>query len=787
MGRIKYIIVLLLFSVNYGFGQVFEGYITDPSGVPVNASTVYIPEKRQGLICNSEGRFRIVLDQGSYTLQCSFPGYRDSTYIVDIEDTETIKREFILIKDSLHTENNAQADRIIENCRIKSPYYFAAAKWYETRAYQKGELVLKNVHTLINKAALKLSNFDISELKDKQALQETIIETEYFYPNSYKINDIASIGSIPDELIKKGITMIQRGSVYSGRIGFFISPLAANSSDFYRFRYKGYYISGNSKYHLIEIEPKMKDPELVGGYLYIEDTTYSVHYAILNSNQQGVEMQTTIAYKKIQGDIFLPVTYYNEVLLETIGIKGDLKYYTSIEYKDISQDEVNEDIIYTDEEDINILPDRKDKAYWDINRLQPLVVDTIKQVPDSIYFSKDNIDLSKLLLGKLILGDYIVGDGAAPFSLRYNGLKMIFRDYNYVDGFWLGNKFDLKMKFQNKRTIEAYPYIYYITGRNRIVGGSDISYNYNRRRKGKLTLTFGSRSDDFNNLSMTRYQNYFASLVMGENYNFFYQRDFASVSNSIHIDKKVRVSTSFGVEKRSGLTNHTDFNLLGRNHIKPNMFPDDRFDRTYYSVGLSYSPRSNYSITEALDMYAKRITPVFNIEYQEGFSSWQRNNSKYRKLKGGMSHNIQLNYFNWIDYKIESGVFIGKDRGMHFTDYQHFGASDLLLNLSSIFDSFLLLDNYELQTNRYWVNLFLNYSGKYLILKWIPFLQGKPFTENLHIKTLFTPDVKSYIETGYSISFNRYFGIGVFNSFHNAKGKKIGVRFSLNLRSLSFF
>jgi hypothetical protein len=419
--------------------------------------------------------------------------------------------------------------------------------------------------------------------------------------------------------------------------------------------------------------------------------------------------------------------------------------------------------------------------------MQPLENDSVEYIPDSIRFSQEKLNPANHLIGKILVGDYIFGNESDNFSFKYNGVKMIFRDYNYVDGFWLGNRFELKAKLNKKKSIEAYPYIYYVTARNRILGGSNINYNYNPRRNGQLLFSFGSKSEDFNNLSLTRYQNYFASLFLGENYNFFYQRDFAMVSNNIHLNRKIKLLTSFGIEKRSGLSNHTEFNLFNRNRIKPNIFPDDRFDRTYYSIGLSYSPKSDYSITEALDMHAKKVTPVFNIEYQEGFSSWQTNNSKYQKLKGGISHNIQLDYFNFIDYKIESGVFLKRDRNMHFTDFQHFGASDLLLNLNSLFDSFVLLDNYELQTNRYWINLFLNYSGKYLFLKHIPVLQGKPFTENLHLKTLFTPDIKSYIEIGYSISFNRYFALGVFTSFHNAKAEKFGVRFSLNLRSLKFY
>lgn len=165
-------------------------------------------------------------------------------------------------------------------------------------------------------------------------------------------------------------------------------------------------------------------------------------------------------------------------------------------------------------------------------------------------------------------------------------------------------------------------------------------------------------------------------------------------------------------------------------------------------------------------------------------SSWQTNNSKYRKLEGGILYNMQVDHFNEIGLKLEGGVFLDNHDKIHFVDFQHFGASNMLLNLNSFFDSFLLLDNYELQTNKYWFNAFLNYSGKYFLLKRIPFLQRKDFTENIHLKTLFTPDIDLYGELGYSITFNRYIGVGAFMSFNNTEIEKIGFRFSLNLRSL---
>lgn len=765
-----------------------EGRVVDIEGNPMNAVCIYIPELKQGILSGKDGHFRIVTDKQNYTLQLKHPEYKMIQYNVSENEVE-----IVVIQDSLfadHSEPEAKsrskADSIIRKCMVKAPVYMNAVKQYKSYSYINGRLRLEDVHSIVDKIGHKLDNIFLSEYKDESMYHELYSKTEYFYPDTYKVFVCGHKGNIPQPFIEKGTMEMQNGSIYMDRFGKFISPLNMNTFSFYKFRYIGHYAEGGSVFHKIQVESKVKDPELFNGHLYIEDSTWAIAYAVLKSHSQGLEITTSISYNWLQEGVSMPVSYHNDITFSLIGTKGTINYYASIKYEHISDENVmpGSDGIRRSEITYDENAGKRDSVFWNKHRLQPLRAEQFVQIPDSVGLKR--VNLSKYWLGRALIGGYMIGSDSTRFSLKYNGVKFIFRDYNYVDGFWLGNKFDIKYKVNRKTDVEAYHYIYYATARKRILGGSDINYNYNRKRKGQLNLNFGSRTEDFNNLSLTRYQNYFASLFLGENYNFFYQRDFVSATNNIHLNKKIKASVSLLIEKRSGLYNHTDFNILGRNNIKPNIFPDDRFDRTAYAVKLLYSPRSNFSITEALDMHINKVTPVFNIEYQEGFSSWQTNNSKYQKLKGGITHNIQLDYFNWIDYKIESGVFLSKGKKMHFADYQHFGASDLLLNLNSLFDSFLLLDNYELQTNRYWINLFLNYSGKYVCLKYIPFLQGKPFTENIHLKTLFTPDIKSYVETGYSISFNRYFGIGVFTSFLNTKAKDVGIRFSLNLRSLDF-
>ena len=544
----------------------------------------------------------------------------------------------VIEKDSLYSDKSeiqSKADLIIKKCTANIPVYINAVKNYKSYNYIHGHLILEDVHSMIDKIGYKLDNIFLSEYKNKILFHELYNETEYIYPDIYKMTVSGYSGNIPDIFIQRGVLDIQKGSIYMDRFGIFISPLVPGASSFYHFKYIGYYNKGNSRYHKIQIKSKIEDTELLNGDLYIEDSTWAIVYAALKSNYQGLKITTSISYNYLPEGVSMPVSYHNDIIFSFIGTKGTASYDTSIKYDSISSRELiyDSDRISKSEMLYDKDASKRDSVFWSKYRLQPHNTESFVRIPDSVNLKK--VNLSKSWPGKALIGNYITGGDSTRFSLKYNGVKFIFRDYNYVDGFWLGDKFELKYKVNRKIDLEAYPYIYYTTARKRILGGSDINYNYNRKRKGQVNLNFESRSEDFNNLSLTRYQNYFASLFLGENYNFFYQRDFLSVRNNIHLNKKIKASASFLIEKRSGLSNHTDFNIPGRNSIKPNIFPNDRFDRTAYLVQLSYSPKSNYSITEALDMHLNKVTPVFNIEYQQGFSSWQTNNSKYQKLKGG--------------------------------------------------------------------------------------------------------------------------------------------------------
>lgn len=794
-------LILLFLSVDSPHAQNYKGIISNFDNDRIKGASIWIEEKKQGLVSNKDGIFQISLDTGNYTLLYSHPEYKEARYKIRINKDEILIDNIRLEEDTLNNiisekDSEQVASSIIGKAISKAPEYLGAFQSYEADSYIKGELELNEISSFIDKIGYKLENYRLSELRNRVISQEILNNIEYTYPDNYHITVKAISGNIPEDFSTRSAITFLTGSIYTDRFNGFISPLNQAAPDYYRYKYAGFYKKENYLLHKIKFESKIKDSELLNGYLYIVDNSWRISHSVLVSNRQGVTQTVHITHGNFQDDIYLPISFISDISFNIFGTGGEATYYTSIKYNKVSK-EKKPPAGFEEDTYENIHPSQiitfdkeaflKDEQYWDKLRTVPYTPKD--SVISSFQFKKENYNPSNFWIGKILFGDYLYDNENSKWSVRYSGVKEIFRDYNYVDGFWLGQKFIIRNQLSKNRSLEITPHIYYITGRNRLIGWGDFHYNYMPKRKAHLLLSVGSRSADFNSLSVTRYQNYFMSLFFGENYNFLYQKDYINIAHKFNPTKKIIVSASLGVEKRYGLYNHTDFTVFNRNHIKPNIYPNDRFDHTYYSLGLSYSPSSfsTSSVNFEIRELEKRSALVFHVEYKEGFSSWQKNNSKYRKLKGGFMHNIRLDYFNKVDYKIEAGGYLGSRKNMHFADYQHFGASDLLINLNSLFDSFLLSGNYDLQTNKYWINIFLNYSGKYFLIKRLPFLQGKPFYENIHIKTLITPENDLYNEFGYSLSLTRAFGIGTFVSFSNMQCRNIGVRFSFNIRSLGFY
>lgn len=791
---------LVLVSISLS-AQNFKGRIIDQAGEPLYGSSVYIKETSQGLICNEDGYYQTTLAPGKYEVEYKCLGFKSVERKINISDNDaviiniTLEPNPFTLKEITVSNQEDPAYPIMRKAIEKAPIYAGSAKSYLADVYIKGNVELLKISSLIDRFAKKEEGVKISDFKNKVFVQESFNEIEFTAPDKYKQTVKAFSSSIPDDFDSEDAMGITRSSLYNPKVGMNISPLNPSAFSYYKFRYEGFSEEDGMVINKIKIEPKMKDPILYEGYIYIVDGTWHIHSARVTSKIYGVRQDYTITYQELGENVYLPITYLSESEINILGNHALMNYYASLTYRDIV---INEDIVKELDEkkrqkrefeikrdtrystSSDSLATRRDSTYWANVRSIPLddreitsfvKKDSIQQHLDSVRKEHHNPKFSFFD----IFGGGQIGGDSTKVTIKYDGLFLAVPEYNFVDGLWLGQKFNIETKI-NKNRLEISPYIYYALSRKRLLGGGDINLSYAPMRLGKLNISTGSTSEDFNPNGIMRFNNATNSLIRGNNYNYYYQKDYISATNNIDISNGLKLITGFEIARRSGLSNNTDYTWGKRSKIKPNIYPDDRFDKTMYYLGIDYTPYAYYSVYNGRKTYERFTSPTFFLRYSEGFSGWQTNNSKYRKIRLGIAQNLKFNEFNRFDYFIEGGSFIGSKSNMHFADYEHFNTSNVLVNLKSPFTSFMLLDNYEASTNEYWISSILNYNSNYLLLKRLPFLQGKMFTESLHLKNLYTPDMKLYTEAGYSINLTRMLNIGAFVSFQKTKYQDFGIR-----------
>lgn len=807
MKHTKLLLIFLFSNVLVLGAQNFTGKVVDSNNQPIIGTTLFIKATNQGILCNEDGFYQANLAPGNYTIEYKCLGFKTEWREVHIRKGEKIELDVVLqenafeLKEVVFTQQEDPAYAIIRKAIAKAPLYANVVNSYTASAYIKGNGKITKVSKLVNRLAGKDDGLSLSDVKDQLFIQESYNEIEFTAPDTYKQTVKAFSSTMPDDMDPKESFGIMNGSIYKPKLDSYISPLNPKAFSYYRFRYEGFSEEEGRTVNKIKVISRVKDPMLLNGYIYIADDTWHVSQLELKSNVMGVKEAYNIIYQKIMDNVYLPITYAINVDFGVLGVEGVMDYFSSMKYQDLKIDEklasevpvekkkrrefeIKRDEKYKVESDS--LATKRDSLYWGQVRTIPLGLEELEsyEKKDSIQQRFDSIrtknDYKKFSIGDILSGGKIGRRDSTALFVEYGGLLKAFPEYNFVDGVWIGQKLDVTVKMPKGKALLITPEIYYADARKKWLWKTSVEYKYAPLRMGQLQLSGGSVSEDFNPQGITRLNNAASSLIRGRNYDFLYQKDYFSVENSIEIINGLTFKTMLEIAQRSGLSNNTNYTWGKKSLIRDNIFSGDRFDHTAYSAMIVYAPYTYYSIKDGVKKYEKTTSPAFYLQYKEGFSSWQTNNSQYRKLRGGLIHNIRLGYFDRINYQLEGGTFIGNTDKTHFTDFQHFNTSNVVMGLKSPFYSYMMLDNYQASTNRYWLRSSFDYTSQYLLLKRLPMFQGKMFSESLHLKSIYTPDLDFYTEAGYTINITPMITGGVFSSFRNFKNESVGIRLAID-------
>ncbi|MDR1517538.1 MAG: DUF5686 family protein [Dysgonamonadaceae bacterium] len=456
---------------------------------------------------------------------------------------------------------------------------------------------------------------------------------------------------------------------------------------------------------------------------------------------------------------------------------------------------------------IDTLAFKVDSLHWAKVRAMPLeksearsyaVADSINP-PDSIHgLSKGSrtiiLELDegpKSAWGKLLLGGGYKLDEKS--WLRFGGIVRAPNEYNFVDGFYLGQSLQYHLNLDSNRYLRIKPDMRYVTARHALRWKTDLQWHYEPIRQGYASLSFGHIAEDVNRLyGMNRFLNAITALTYGGKSIRFYDRAFIHAENRIDVANGLKLTTSFLHEKRKALQNKTTYNLLDKT-VGTNLpdewvsaFPNHRASKL--GVGLSYTPFYRYRIDKGQKSYDSSAYPTFAIQYQKGFGLPDNTvTSQFDLLEASVSQSLKTSIFSRFSYFVGGGKFLD-NTSLQLPDYRYFRQNPILVGDKSFDHSFNMLSEYSYSKD-YWAEAHANYKSGYLLLKRLPFLQGKVFDEALHLHYLHSDGKIDYFEGGYSIGLGSVGRIGVFAAFERvdyqeADFKGVSVKISLPLFSI---
>ena len=813
-----FVLTLFAFS-NTLFSQNFKGEILDASGKPISGATVYIKENKQGLICNTDGEFQVTLPEGDYNCTFRCLGYITQERSFSIKQgAEPVYMKIRLdaasftLSEVVVRAGEDAAYEMIRKAVEKAPLHLAQVKEYTCEAYIKG--AGKSTH--IPKWIERMGGEQFKLYKDKLFLQESHSEVKYTYPDQYIQNVKAFSSSMPNDSIAEDAMRIFQGSLYSQRDGSLLHP---KTFSYYRFRYEDYEEVNGVNVNKIKIIPKFDDPKLLSGYIYIAEDHWNIRGAELIRNMEYGKASYTLNYDEVADNIFLVTSFQSHFDASILGIKFIFDYLASVKYTDV---QINDSITALVQQ--NLKPEKKKekknleiKAYDDRYKRE---ADSLATKRDSLYWSdirsirlndeeiasyirKDTIKVKsdsirekrsgggKFSLGNVLMGGQ-VGKKSSKMTLSYGGVLGMFPEYNYVDGYWIGTSLDWNIKRNEHSYWNIKPSAHWTTAREQLLWTVDVDFKYAPLKFGSLNISGGSTSEDYmGNQSMLRIENAFNSLLWGVNNAKFYQKDFVKVQNRIEITNGLNLFAGAELADRKPLENHDNYSLFKKkNEITPNIPPyagslNEQYNRlAKYGISLSYIHELYYMIEKGKKRYIRSRFPTIQMTFKQGVALESADYSKFYSLDLGAEQHIRLGLFNRFHYIINVGKFLNSNE-FNYIDYKHFNSGNQMLTGKSFETSFSLLPYYTYSTNKEWIQAMVNYESDYLLLKRLPFLQGKQMKESLHGKFLHTPDKKYYSEWGYSIELSALgeLGInaGVFVGLDKFDYNSVGFRVSLPL------
>ncbi|MCX6321989.1 MAG: DUF5686 and carboxypeptidase regulatory-like domain-containing protein [Bacteroidia bacterium] len=355
----RHFITIFLIIIATSFistAQILKGKITNQSGDPIQYSTVYIQELKQGTTSNTKGDYEIRLPAGKYTVIYQSLGFEPVFVNITLSDKTIIKDvnlpvQYFAIPEVIITASGEDPAYIIMRKVIgMAPYYLNNVSYYKAEVYLKGNLVINRIPKLLQKSMKIESNGNSTRVsgggkpesaeriikEGESFLMESFNEMEFTAPDKYFQKVISYNSTFPEQGNEISPMDFIEASFYQPVLaGMAISPLSPQAFSYYKFKYLGASLQGNFTINKIEVIPKRKSQQTFEGTIYIIEDLWCLHSVDLTNENLVGKVKIQQLYIPVQDEIWMPVSHKFEINIGIMGFKADAGYGGSVKYIEV--------------------------------------------------------------------------------------------------------------------------------------------------------------------------------------------------------------------------------------------------------------------------------------------------------------------------------------------------------------------------------------------------------------------------------------------------------------------
>jgi len=704
------LLFLFAFIAQISIAGKIVGTVTNEKGEPLPFSSITVKGKKEATTANNQGNYFLQLDAGTYTIVCRHVGFERQEKTITVGENElrldfTLKEQAVNLKEVVvkaGAEDPAYA--IIRKAIKKRKAYLTENQVYQCEVYSKGAMNLRDYPRSFFGQKVDFEDGDTSK-KKMIYLSETVSTLSVDKPNKIKIDVLSTRVSGQ----KDGFGFAGAGffSFYENNIQIsnalnprgFVSPIAENALNFYRYKYEGAFVEEGKLINKIKVTPKRKYEPCFSGYIHIVEDEWRIHsIELMLTKENQMNFADTIRIEQLYQMLGVDQwVVQNQVIYPAVKFFGFDAYgsfvnvYRNFNIEPKFEKKYFNNTILKYEQGSN----KKPIAYWDSIRPLPLTTleqrdyikkDSLEQLrKDPAYLdSLDRIN-NKIKVSNILFAGKTFNREKKKMYVTIPSLVQSI-SFNTVEGFAIDLPFSIRKEFTDRKSLTIIPHLRYGFSNEQLNAWGTVRYNFGEKYFSNISLSGGKRIYQLNNDNpVGSLQNTIASLVYKNNFMKLYTANYGRISFSKGVGSGFTVFGNMQFQDRIPMENTTDYSWIKKStkNYTPN-YPVEistnnfiRHQASILTLGITIQPKSRYIEFPDRTINIGSSWPTFNLQYTKGIRNLFGSDIDYDKWQLTVRDNLNLKLYGRFNYRIQTGGFI-RSNEVRIQDLKHFPGNRLL-------------------------------------------------------------------------------------------------------------